>query len=268
MSELTRILSLRLKRISIVDDGDNPDANILLIKRRDKNIKDKDLPNMSKDTDLQLTDEQRAEIVAEAVAKAKADAKADAEDALKKAKKEAEDKAAAELKEARDALAKLEGKNVDADEMAKRVAKAEKDAQETRETLAKLMDVQAEADAVAKVKQWDNIPNVTDDTAALVMAVRKSAPGKAQELEALLDGANQLIGESELLKVKGSDGDASGDAMAKIQAKANELRKADPTLNDADAMVKAMDDNPDLMKQYEREYASRPTKNPDYEGSN
>ena len=118
-----RLTNLRLKRIAIVDDGDNPESDILLIKRRDTE-KDKDLPNMDKDKDLKLTDEQRAEIVAEAVAKAKADAKAEADEALKKVKKAeekatavAEKKAADELKKAKDAVAKLEGKKVEADQL-------------------------------------------------------------------------------------------------------------------------------------------------------
>jgi len=244
----TRLTNLRLKRISIVDDGDNPDANIMLIKRRNTNDNIKKELDAMADND-KLTDEQRAEIAAEAVAKAKA----------------AHDVELQEVQKELDAL-KL-AKAADASDVEKRIAKAEADAKETRETLVKIMDSKADADAVAKVKEWGNIPGVTDDVAAVVKAVRKSAPGMAEKYEALLDGANKMIGEGSLLKSIGGDGDGSGGtAIAKIQAKANELRAANPDMTDAVAMEKAMELNPDLMKQHNREFDITPTKNPHYEG--
>jgi len=234
----TRLFNLSLKRISVVDDGDNPDAEIMLIKRRDKTIKDKDLTDMDKDKDLELTDEQRAEIAAEAVEKAKAEADV-------------------ELKKLQDEIKAL--KESQESDVAKRVAKAEAELKETREALAKKMDADAETAVFAKMKTWDCVPDLkTDDpeVAKALKAVRKSAPGHAEVLEGMIDRCNKALSESALLTVKGSDHAAGGKAEVELNAKAAEIQKAHDGMSWPDALVKAMDDNPEITKRYMKEYAA------------
>ena len=229
----TRLFNLSIKRISVVDDGDNPDASIMMIKRKTKT---KELDAMA-DNEVVLTDEQRTEIAAVAVAKAKAEADV-------------------ELKKVQDELAQLK-LNADSD-VAKRVAKAEADLKETREALAKKMDADAEVSVLAKMKDWDCVPDLKADDADVakaLKAVRKSAPGHASVLEGIIDRCNKALSESALLSVVGKDAIGTGSAEAALNAKASEIQKANVGMSDAVAMVKAHELYPDLALQYAREYA-------------
>jgi hypothetical protein len=266
-----RLENLRITAIAAVDDPDNPPAEILLFKRRqdsqeDKTAKDEDGKTannqtnsrgregkMKKLADLGLTDEQL-----EAIQKMEAEVAESAKQEADKAKEDA-DKAAADLKAAQDELATLKAKDTDKDtdvqkridDLEKRTKEAEDKAKESDARVAKMEDEQRTAEAEEKVGEWKYIPGATvKDHAPVVKAVRASAPGKAEELEALLDAANAAIKQSQFLTAAGKDGSGGSDTVKRVDELVTKKMEANPKLSKAQAEAQVWDENPELLEKY------------------
>ncbi|WP_211108673.1 hypothetical protein, partial [Azospirillum baldaniorum] len=172
--------------------------------------------------------EGAAKIITDAIAKSAAPAedpiaKAIAGDPILKARFEALEKAAA------DATA---------------LAKAEKDAREHTARVAK-----AGTD-------FGNLPASGEEMAGVLKAMEGMDEPVRKTLEAVLKAGNEAVGKNVLtgeIGKSGGGGAAAGTALAKAEAKAAELKKADPSLTDADALEKAFDADPVLQAEYLKE---------------
>ena len=76
--------------------------------------------------------------------------------------------------------------------------------------------------------------------------IERTAPDAYKTLETCLKAANERIEMSTVLKEVGSAGSDS-EPMAKVRARADEIRKADPTVSETEAMSKAMAESPDAQ---------------------
>lgn len=131
----------------------------------------------------------------------------------------------------RDALEKAEKREQEANERiekAETIAKEERDQRITREFVVK-----AEA-----------IPHVAGDTAEFGKVLKSASELLSKEefelLEQRLSAVNEQIDKGELFKQLGRSGDAERDSGEDaIARKAEELKKADSSLSDYDAMVLA-----------------------------
>ena len=239
------LTGLKIKRVATVDAGDNPDADIVLFKRKatddgtepgtkeklDKNTKGGEV-DVSDKADLGITEEVLKEKVDSAV-------------------KEAEDKAAEELKKAQEEKDELEKKLKELEDVEKdKRTEVEKRLDETREELTKMQDDQRTKDAEVAVKKWQNIPGMSVEFAPVLKAVRASAPGQAEKVEEMLDAANAALEGSKLLTSAGEDGEGETDVEKQAEVKAAEFMKADPTLTKTQALAKAWED-PEMYKAYQ-----------------
>lgn len=119
---------------------------------------------------------------------------------------------------------------------AEEIAKAEREARLTREFISKA----------------ESLPMITEDKAALATLLRSIhdalKPEESAAVEKMLAAANEQIAKGNLFSTFGTGG---GDTTVSksVEAKAEEIRKADPSLTREQAIAKAYNDDPDLFAQ-------------------
>ena len=135
------------------------------------------------------------------------------------------------------------------EDVRKRIEEAEKRNTELEKRLNEQIEKAEIAEFVKKAETFTNLPNMKPDEFGPVLRNLSKVEGY-DKLETVLEAANKALGESELFKAKGEDGGIENGALAKLQAKADELRKSDPKLTREQAFAKAVEDNPDLYAEY------------------
>lgn len=142
------------------------------------------------------------------------------------------------------------------------VQKLLKDAQDRAEAAEKIAketkDAQEVAKFVAIAKGMPSIVTVPDKVGPVLKRIADNSQEDFQAIEAVLKAANALLEENNLLlKEVGAAGEGSstgtGSAWDQIEKEAKDLMKSDSSLTHAKAIRKAMDNNPSLYKQYQKE---------------
>lgn len=140
------------------------------------------------------------------------------------------------LSKADPALRSLIEKQQAAVKEAQEVAKAERDARLDREFLAKA----------------ETLPMIAEDKTALGGLLRRISEALSAEdaaaVEKTLKAANEAISKSNLFAEFGSGGGETTISKS-VEAKAEEIRKADPSLTREQAIAKAYDEDPSLLQQ-------------------
>lgn len=123
-----------------------------------------------------------------------------------------------------------------------RVLKEERDKQATKEFIQK-----AET-------EFGNLPTDPKEFGPVLKELASKAPEEYKKLEGVLKAANEVIEKGALFAEFGRSAQTGGNsALDKLNAKAEEIRKADPKLSRQQAFARAVDENPDLYLQYRRE---------------
>lgn len=149
--------------------------------------------------------------------------------------------------------AMLRKAQIERDELKKAAADAQKTA---TDALAKA-EVETNARLTAEfIKKAEGFKSLSQDPSkfgpVLKSAAEKLSKEESDELDRVLKAADEQVRAGLLMKEMGKGGQpAPGpeSAIAKAQAKAVELKKADPTLTDSTALAKAMEDR-DLQAAY------------------
>jgi hypothetical protein len=183
-------------------------------------------PGLQPKTAAEVVDALKVAEVAEAVVK-------EVEDAIAKAAEDAKIEKADP--ETRAAIKKAE----------ERAEKAEKIAKEERDTRLK-------GEFIAKAEKLDHLSIKAEDFGpVLKSASEKLTKEEYEALEGVLKASNEQIEKGALFAEAGAGGiPVAADAMAELQQKAEEIKKADPKLSDHEALDKAMTDNPELQQRY------------------
>ena len=253
---------LVITRVDLVDEGANSAAFIELYKRKERSDKME-----LKDIIAKMNPEHAAVVQSEIdnlsseVTKAKESVAALTNE--RDSAKEALEKAMGDLKVANEELAKakeeLEALKADntasnEEDIIKAMPeearalytkmKAQKEAAE--EAIRKAKEAEAHATAIAKAAELKAIPIEQDKLVGILK-------GASPELIEVLTAINSAVESTVLGEVgKRSPGQASSsseEAWAKIEAKADEIAKA-KGISKAKAISQAVDENPDLYKEY------------------
>ena len=125
------------------------------------------------------------------------------------------------------------------------------------EQVAKAAEKEELGEFVTKAATFDALPVKAADLGALLYRVAKgkSTAIDAAELDRVLTAANTATVEKGLTKPLGRTAPLAKGATAegKINAKAEELRKADPNLTQHQAIAKAVSNDPELYAAYRAE---------------
>lgn len=139
-------------------------------------------------------------------------------------------------------------------EVRKRITDAEESARRSAERVAKMEHAARHASFVAKAAEFDHLSASADELGDVLHEVADKVDEETfKSLDRILKAANAAA--AELFVERGRAGTVTfGGAgpEAQLHAIAVELRKADPTLSEAQAIAKAADANPDLAFQVSR----------------
>ena len=125
-------------------------------------------------------------------------------------------------------------------EEAERLAKAEREAREWE-------GFQKRAESLPHVGERDKV-------AEILKAAYGVSKENGEALEATLKAANEQIEKGRLFDEMGRDGNrGQSDAMTAVNKRAEEIRKADPALTEAQAFDKALQENPAAYAEYLKE---------------
>lgn len=111
-------------------------------------------------------------------------------------------------------------------------------------------------DLTEVAKKYAPLGKKEDELAQTLYEMKKSNEANYNAYIAILDESLGMVEKSGLFAEVGKSysGSTTGGAVAKVEAKANEIMKSDPTMSRDEAVAKAWIDNPDLVREYEEEY--------------
>lgn len=126
------------------------------------------------------------------------------------------------------------------------------------EKITELIEKQRRDDMSIRFTKGNDLEHVGgDERLDTLLAVQKATDSETWDaLSTMLAALSKQVGESALFGELGSGSDVQvggGEAMATIKSKAAELRKADSSLTEEQAIAKVAMDNRDLYEQYQRD---------------
>lgn len=124
------------------------------------------------------------------------------------------------------------------------VAKALKEVEEMKKSyeMKEMTDV---------AKKYATLGKKEDELAGVLYDMKKSAPAAYDNYVALLDEQLEMVNKSGMFEEIGKSGRGYAHGEDKIDVIASEIMKSEPTLSRHEAIVKAYDQNPELLAEYE-----------------
>ena len=134
------------------------------------------------------------------------------------------------------------------------VAKAQPENEELKNEVAELKKALAMKDMEAVAKGYEILGKDTAELAKSLYAMNQAGPEVYADYVAALDIAKAERENSGMFKEIGkSRTESAGGAESKIEAAASEIQKADPSLSRVQAIAKAWEQNPELVREYDSE---------------
>jgi len=252
-----------LRFVSVVDKGDNPEADIVMFKQEGGGVMktlDEILKGLSEEDAKIVTDEiEKTKTDAKAdvdalVEKAKTDAKAEFDAEVEKVKKEEEDKkpqGTASFDDTENIMKSADPKVVELiEKMKAEKEQVEKENKETVEKLNKMQEEVKKEQIMKTISQFDRI-NATQDE---MVDIWKSLDSDSEvKLTAIFKAVNEQLTQANIIKTVGSDNDASTEnASEQIEKLAGEIKKNEG-ITIEQARTKVYKTRPDLLKKYREE---------------
>lgn len=124
----------------------------------------------------------------------------------------------------------------------KRIEDAERVAKEASENIAKMLEEKAAAEAVTLAKSM--LGAVPGDATVLGAALRKMSDAEKAELDRVLKAHNAALKTAKVFEAVGDAG-ADSDETAAINKRAEDIRKANPSMTREQAIAQALEESPD-----------------------
>lgn len=271
-----------LRFVSVVDKGDNPEADIVMFKseKGKEENKDGDLDDLDKkkckkegggvmktlEEILKSLSEDDVKVINDEIEKAKTDAKADADAEIAKAKtefeaeldkvKKEEDKdkkpqGTASFDDVENVIKSADPKVVELiEKMKSEKSEIEKKAQADAEELSKMKEAARTETIIKTVSQFDRVNAPQDDLVSIWKSVDSETEAK---LVNIFKAVNEQLTQANIIKVIGSDADASAiSAEEEMEKMAQEIKKNEG-ITIEQARTKVYKTRPDLLKKYREE---------------
>lgn len=262
---ISKLVDVQLTEISLVDRPANQGSAVVLFKR---DSEDDDMPTPQELEALQVAVTKAEEALGE-LTQANEDLVAKNAELTGQVETLKAEVLAKDDVIAKAATAKTEGEQ---DDITKAMADAPEPIAKAMQALigrleiaesviAKQASERDEREFVTKAKAFDKLPTSAEKLGPLMMRVTKgmTTAEDAAELERLLKAANEGMGKpgdpaaDPTTEIGKSGGDKGSTAEQRIDAKAAELRKADSKLTEAEAITKALEEDPALYEEYVQE---------------
>lgn len=257
-----RLSGMKISEISLVDHPANKDARVEIVKRAGQPTTEGPMdPEELEDAINSIEDEDTRNLIAGAF-ETLAEELEESEGAIEKAS-EAMEIADEAITKSEARVAELEGEITKRDERIAKMANGE--AVDDDEAIFKGMTPEAKTRFIAleavnkKAEEETAIEKArklgVGDPAKLGPALARIAKGKgtaddAALIESTLTMAGTAIKKGGLFTTVGSTGGDSATALAKLNARAEDIRKSDAKMTAADAFTKACEQDPAAYEQY------------------
>lgn len=136
----------------------------------------------------------------------------------------------------------------------KRLEEAERRAREAEEVAKAEREARLQREYLEKARAYSNVGK-PEDLAAMLRQAYEVSEEYGKQLEATLKAANERIAQGALFAEVGKSGSGpvAGSAEAEIEAKAQEMVSKGLAKSKAEAVVKVLEQHPDLAKRYHQE---------------
>jgi hypothetical protein len=136
---------------------------------------------------------------------------------------------------------------------AKRVEQLWKDREELDARVQKMEDERENKEYVRKAAAFSSLSVNPDDFGPALREIAKAAPDAYEKIQEVLAGANALVEKSKFYGELGSTAHGPKGVFMQLQAKADEIQKADDSKSESEALELALQQNPTLAQEYRRE---------------
>lgn len=248
----TKLENLRVLEVSLVGMGDNPGAHAILAKMKADGGTSKMAIDLSKlddevikviETATKTADEattQLEKVNGELKAATEAIAKADARiEELEKAPQEGTPNEETE-----------ENSPEIPEELQKALTDKNAQIMELQKSVASMVEKARRSELAAVAKNYEGVGKSHEELTDILVAADKS--GQLEAVEGAFKIATEALRKSKALEAVGASGQVSGatEAYARMEARAEELRKADSGLSREGAIAQVMKLHPELYKEY------------------
>jgi hypothetical protein len=134
-----------------------------------------------------------------------------------------------------------------------REKEAVKKAEELETILKAERDERREKEFIKKAEELPLIPGEATEKGKLLKQVSDLDSDLGGKIEEIFKTLNEQLAQSALLEIRGGGGGKEVDAYETIVRKAEEIRKADPSLSAVQARVKVIKEHPELKAAYYEE---------------
>ncbi len=124
---------------------------------------------------------------------------------------------------------------------------------EVRKAAETERNARLEREYVAKAAEYSALPTTPEVFGPVLRAVDEHAPDVAETLTTVLRAVDAQLREAGLFKAVGHNATGGASALDQLKAAAAEIRKADSTISEAQALRKARAEHPDLVAAYQKE---------------
>jgi TolA-binding protein len=152
-------------------------------------------------------------------------------------------------------LEELEKKAAKVDELETKLQKSEEARLASEELAKKERDERITKEFIAKAAEYKGLSVGAAELGPILKGISEKAPDEYAKLEPILKAASEAIQKGNLFKEHGTGGEASSatDALSKLNQIASEMVQKNAGMTREQAFAKAVEQNPDLYRQYRSE---------------
>lgn len=258
----TKLINLKIKEISLVDEGANPGAKVLFTKRNEV----KKMTPEEYEAEIQRLTQENAALVAQiqqAATEPAPEEKAEEEVPVVEEEQEEEKACGGDHEEEKMEAPMMEEEEEETEDEEKSFAKALKS---LPEPLAKFMSElkkrNQELEKAAKIREWSDkcAPlSVIGDVSAIAKNLYQIEKSNKEAAQIMFETMKSAAGKIAVSKSKGFEEigksyvQESATALDALNKKADEIRNSEPKLSPQQAFAKAVSLNPDLYRKYQSE---------------
>lgn len=128
---------------------------------------------------------------------------------------------------------------------------SEKDRTEAVKKLIEAEKARKVDSEVTKASAFKSIPVNPKEIGEVMAKLAESDPDAYAKIGALLKASDEALTKADIFREAGASGGSPSDGPdGELKAKAEEIKKADPKLSNAQAMAKAVKDNPEIYRRW------------------
>jgi len=255
-----KLINLKVTSVDLVPLGANPDANIKIFKQRKEENKMENKTNENEFTvesitknmseslqsikdDTTLSEQQKIELIHKSLN--------ECVDFIEKSKSDDKDKTKDEPTSKEEKIEKDDKVNQSAEKDSNQSNEVNPEVKKVLDEFAQLRKELEMRDLEVVAKQYEILGKKTDELAPKLYELKKAGGTAYNDYISVLDEMKTVYQTSGIFKEIGSNRQGDNSAEGKLNAAVTEIKKSNPNISTAEAIIKACDNDPELKAMYE-----------------